>query len=112
MVWLIGVSTSKEYQLREKCHNQKHVENRQGFPIDRIQKNIIISIQIRCLHSYSHPLVYSVYIVVAYFAFGKHKINNDFRAATKHDYFLVLLFYKDTLSNIFQNDISNLNKQN
>ena len=52
MVRLIGVSTSKGYsyifsfysQMREKCRNQKHVENRQGFPIDRIQKNIIISI--------------------------------------------------------------------
>ena len=52
MVHLVGVSISKGYsyifkfysQLREKCHNQTNVENRQGFPIDRIQKNIIISI--------------------------------------------------------------------
>ena len=52
MLRLIGVFTSKWYsyifkfysQLREKCHNQKHVENQQGFHIDRIQKNIIISI--------------------------------------------------------------------
>ena len=42
MVRLIGASTSKEYpnifkfysQLREKCRNQKHVENRQGFLSD------------------------------------------------------------------------------
>ena len=52
MVHLIGVSTSKGYsyifkfdsQLREKWRNQAHVENRQGFPNDQIQKNIIISI--------------------------------------------------------------------
>ena len=116
MVSLIGVSTSKGYsqilkfysQLREKWRNQKHVENRQGFPIDRIQKNIIISIQIISLKTYSHPLVYSVKIVVAYFDFSKQKFNNDFRGATKHDYFLVLSFYKDTLSNICQKYISQL----
>ena len=52
MVRLIGVSTSKGYayifkfysQLREKWCNLTHVENRQSFPIDRIQINIIISV--------------------------------------------------------------------
>ena len=52
MVQLIGVSTSKGYsyifkfysQFREKWHNQTHVENQLGFPIDRIQINMIISI--------------------------------------------------------------------
>ena len=52
MVRLIGVSNSKGYsqifkfysQLGEKWCNQTHVENRKGFPIDRIQINIIISV--------------------------------------------------------------------
>ena len=57
-------------------------------------------------------IVYCVYIVVTYFVFAKHKFNNDFRGATKHDYFLVLSFYKDTLSNICQKEISKLNKKN
>ena len=62
MVRLIGVSTSKGYshifkfysQMRENWHNQTHVENRQGFPIDRIQINIIISVYIHWLQIYSH----------------------------------------------------------
>ena len=62
MVLLIGTSASKGYlyifkfysQLREKCRNQKYIENRQGFPIDQIQKNIIISIYIHWLQRYSH----------------------------------------------------------
>ena len=95
MVHLIGASTSKGYshifkfysQLREKCHNQKHVESQQGFPVDRIQKNIIIIIQIHWLQTYSHPLVYCVYIVVSYFVFAKYKFNNDFTGTTKDDYF-------------------------